>query len=129
MTGGMKAPSDGALKMTMESLSRVWACEEVATSARTAAQAADTTRNPITKRSKFQLCDPKHLLRQAARDRGDLVGLEPGRRHDLRRLIVADRERHVGAHHHTIGADHLDDKSQHPRIVQDAVGVEHREAG
>jgi len=47
ITGGMNAPSDGALKMTMESLSRVWAWDEVAKSAN-AAHDARIARNPIT---------------------------------------------------------------------------------
>ena len=71
--------------------------------------------------------DPEQFLRQPAGDRDDLIGFQPGRRDDLGGLLVADRERHVGAHHHTVGADHLHDKSQHPRVMQDAVGIEQRQ--
>src|SRR5262249_59351892 len=33
----------------------------------------------------------------------------------------------VGAHHHAAGAYHLHDESQHPRVMQNAVGVEQRQ--
>src|SRR5215831_17670064 len=67
--------------------------------------------------------DPEQFLRKPAGDRGDRIGFQPSRRDDLGGLFVADRERHVGAHHHTVGADHLHDKSQRPRVMQDAVGI------
>jgi hypothetical protein len=41
--------------------------------------------------------------------------------------MVADRERHVGTQHNAVGSHHLHDKSQHPDIVQDSVGVDQRQ--
>ena len=70
------------------------------------------------------MSDPEQLGGEPAVDRRDLVGLEAGRRDDLRRLLVADRERHVRAHHKAVRAEHRDDELQHPRVVQDAVEIE-----
>ena len=50
--------------------------------------------------------------------------LEPGRGDDLHRLLVADRERHVRAHHKAVRPEHRDDELQHPRVMQDAVEIE-----
>src|SRR6266568_1200693 len=51
-------------------------------------------------------CDLEQPLRQPAVDRRDLAPAQPGFGHDLQRLEIADRERHVGAHHQALRAHH-----------------------
>ncbi|MFL5068750.1 MAG: hypothetical protein ACJ8D9_04085 [Xanthobacteraceae bacterium] len=45
-----------------------------------------------------------------------MLGAQPGRRHDARRLRVADGERHVGTQHQPLGSKHADDELQHPGV-------------
>src|SRR5262245_21246842 len=77
--------------------------------------------------SRLSLSDPEQLGSEPAVYRRDLIRLEPGCGDDLHWLLVADRERHVRAHHQAVGAQHPDDELQHARIVQDAVEIEVRQ--
>src|SRR6187455_1744482 len=63
------------------------------------------------------LFDAEQLPGRSAADRFNLVRREAGVFDDGHRLVIANRKWHVGAEHDTVDAHHLDDKSQHARIV------------
>src|SRR5262245_3027946 len=107
ITGGMKAPSDGALKITTDSFSSVCACAPAHQGAVPIMMASASTNG--TRSNRFVIIRPlprnrgdcssispdtEQFLGQPTRDRGSLVGLEPGRGDDLGGLLVSDRERH-----------------------------------
>src|ERR1039458_6018775 len=69
-------------------------------------------------------CDLEQPRRQGAVDRRRLRQRQAGLDDDLHRLAIADRERHVGAHHQALGSHHLDHEFQHARVVQDGVGAD-----
>src|ERR1051325_7835511 len=130
ITGGSSAPSEGGAKITMVSFSAAWAlAPEMQPNA-----SADTANASAVKRVRWvfmspslsihSLVDAEQLLLRPAADRRHLDRLQTGIVDDRHRLVVADWKRHVGAEHDTIGAHHLDDKTQHPRVVLDGVGVE-----
>src|SRR5262245_43941937 len=131
ITGGSSAPSDGGAKITMVSFSSVCARASPQSAGINIRHVAVATRKFIAPVIEFlpdpASLDPKQLLRQPAVDRGGLRRAELRLGDDLHRLVLPDRERHVGAHHHTVGAYHLDDKSQHPRVVHNAVGIKERQ--
>src|SRR5262245_29525339 len=118
ITGGMKAPSDGGLKITMETFSSAWARRSVAppiASARPSQAPAQPYRSNriITlpgclcrRRHRIASGEPEQFGRKTAIDRSGLLGRQPGIRHDAHGLRVADRERHVGAHHQAFGSEH-----------------------
>src|SRR5882724_5261259 len=99
ITGGMNAPSDGALKTRMESFSSVCAWDGAAASPTTSAAAHEICRCRIEiivfLRRRPCSRKPEKFLCQPTVDRGDLIGFQPGGGDDLQRLVVADRERHV----------------------------------
>src|SRR5665811_65000 len=69
----------------------------------------------------FDLEQPR---RQSAIDRSGLLLRNAGVGDDAHRLAIADRERHVGAHHQALRSHHLDHEFQHAHVVQDGVGVD-----
>src|ERR1019366_4169846 len=58
-------------------------------------------------------CDLEQPRRQGAVDRRRLRRRQVGLGDDLHRLAIADRERHVGAHHQALGSHHLDHEFSH----------------
>src|SRR3954468_18712612 len=125
ITGGSSAPSEGGEKITMVSFSAAWARASVAaprTNAAATARPASRVKCVVMMSPLF-LLDAEQLLGGPAIDGFNLVRLETGVLDDRHRLVVADRKRHVGAEHDTVGTPPLDDKSKHPRIVLDGVGV------
>src|SRR5664280_3697886 len=74
-------------------------------------------------------CDLEQPRRQGAVDRCRLRRRQAGLGDDLHGLAIADRERHVGAHHQALGSHHLDHEFQHARVVQDGVGVDSAKRG
>src|SRR6266576_3356728 len=124
ITGGSSAPSEGGEKITMVSLSTAWARASVATPKTSAAAARPASRAKcVVMVSPPDLLDAEQLRSGPAADGFNLIRLETGILDDRHRLVIADRKRHIGAEHDTVGAHHLDDKSKHARIVLDGVGV------
>src|SRR3981081_3786325 len=76
--------------------------------------------------SSFMTCpssQPEQFLRQAAIDRGALAVGEFCLGDDVERRHIADRERHVGAHHDPLTTDDVGQITQRPRILNDCVVV------
>src|SRR5215211_7912901 len=67
--------------------------------------------------------EPEEACGKTSVDGGSPIGAHPSLADDAHRLLIADRKRHIRAHHQTIGAEHLDDELQNPGIVNDAIVV------
>src|ERR1700760_4470701 len=123
ITGGSSAPSEGGAKITMVSFSTAWAwapdTEPNANAEATKASADRRVRVVFMSPSlEFALSvDAEQLRGCPAADRRHLFRLQAGILDDGHRLMIADRKRHVRPEHDTVRAHHLDDKTQHPRVV------------
>src|SRR4249920_1340787 len=117
MTGGRNAPSEGRPKITIES-SRFAACATLATLMQRTAhkpRILALIRNMHSPVLPATLPD-EQPLRQAAGDGRDFTGGKPDLADDLRRLKIADRERHVRAQHNPIRTHSVGEKAQYLRI-------------